>query len=141
MITLMLLLISSLCYTPSTAFLRQFHRMQVRIAAQHFASDVRKLQQSALFSNNINDCLTVLTNNEGYYLLQQGLNQESRTTFEQIGCEGVYFKKKLSSLRFSEIGSPNITGNYELRHEAEGSFACVLTLQVASGRLDINETE
>lgn len=137
----LLVLAATLSYTPSTTFLRQYHRMQVRIATQHFANDIRRLQQKAIFGNNISDKLLVLTNNEGYYWDDIHNNEQFTTLFNAIGCEGVFFKQKVASLMFYPNGSPFTSGNYTyvLGHRSESSFSCKLTIQVASGRLDISE--
>lgn len=136
-----LAMLSGLSYTPSTAYLKQFHRMQVRIAAQHFATDIRSLQQKALFGNDISDKLVILSNNQGYYWLDSQNNHRTYTYFSKIGCDGIYFKEKLAAVQFSSSGAP--TGStdyvYELKHYEDDSFICKLTLQVASGRLDISE--
>lgn len=139
--TAILLILSGLSYTPSTAFLKQYHRMQVRIAAQHFATDIRNLQQKALFGNSVNDKLVISSDNKGYYLLFAKTNEQKYTDFTQIGCHGVYFKEKFSTIQFSPSGAPSGSSDfvYELRHYDDRSFACQLKVQVSSGRLDINE--
>ena len=136
-----LLLLVSLSYTPSKAFLKQYHRMQVRIAAQHFATDIRSLQQKALFGNDISDKLVILSNNQGYYWLFTNNNNRTYTYFKNLGCDGVYFKEKLSTIQFSSSGAPSGSSDYvyELKHYEDDNFTCKLILQVASGRLDINE--
>lgn len=139
--TAILLILSGLSYTPSTAYLKQYRRMQVRIAAQHFATDIRNLQQKALFGNNVNDKLVISSDNHSYYWLFSQTNDKKHTDFNQIGCHGVYFKEKFSTIQFSPSGAPADSSDYvyELRHYDDESFACQLKLQVASGRLDINE--
>lgn len=139
--TIILLILIGLSYTPSTAYLKQYHRMQVRIAAQHFATDIRALQQKALFGNNTSDKLVVLSDNSGYYRLLTNTNERSYTYFHKIGCEGVYFKEKLATVQFSSTGAPSSSSDfvYELKHREDADFSCNLTLQVASGRLDVNE--
>lgn len=141
MATAILAILSGLSYTPNTAYLRQYHRMQVRIAAQHFATDIRSLQQKALFANNASDKLVILSNNQGYYWLFTNNNTRTYTYFDKLGCDGVYFKQKLSTVQFSSSGAPSGTTDYvyELKHYEDESFTCKLVLQVASGRLDINE--
>lgn len=136
-----LLMLAGLSYTPSAPYLRQYHRMQVRIAAQHFATDIRSLQQKALFGNNASDKLVILSDNQGYYWLGTQNNSRTYTYFSRIGCEGVYFKEKLATVQFSSTGAPAGSSDYvyELKHYADASFICKLTLQVASGRLDIDE--
>lgn len=139
--TIILLILAGLSYTPSSAYLKQYHRMQVRIAAQRFAADIRNLQQKALFSNNAGDKLIVLGDNKGYYW--QYIQNDNRiyTYFQKIGCDGVYFKEKYSMVQFSSTGAPSGNTDYvfELKHYEDDSFSCKLTLQVVSGRLDINE--
>ena len=139
--TAILVILCGLSYTPSTAYLQQYHRMQVRIAAQHFAADIRSLQQKALFGNSASDKLVILSNNQGYYWLFTNNNNRTYTYFKNLGCDGVYFKEKLSTVQFSSSGAPSGSSDYvyELKHYEDDNFTCKLILQVASGRLDINE--
>lgn len=138
---IILLILAGLSYTPSTAYLKQYHRMQVRIASQRFATDIRSLQQKALFGNNTGDKLIVSGDNQGYYWQCIQNNSRTYTYFQKIGCDGVYFKEKYSTVQFSSTGAPS--GNtdyvYELRHYKDDNFCCKLTLQVVSGRVDISE--
>lgn len=140
--TAILVMLSGLSYTPGTAYLRQYHRMQVRIAAQRFATDIRSLQQKALFNDGIGDKLIILPDNQGYYWFFAKNDTRAYTYFDRLGCEGVYFKEKLSIVQFASTGAPSGTNDYvyELKHRDDDSFTCQLILQVASGRLDINET-
>lgn len=139
--TVIILILAGLSYTPNTGYLKQYRRMQVRIAAQHFATDIRNLQQKALFGNNASDKLVVLSGNQGYYWLGSQNNNRTYTYFSKIGCDGVYFKEKLATVQFSSSGAPAGSSDYvyELKHYDDSSFVCKLTLQVSSGRLDIDE--
>lgn len=135
-----LLLLVSLSYTPSQAFLKQYHRMQVRIAAQHLASDIRRLQQKALFGNNISDAISITTNLDGYIWKDVRAGTNTTILFRDIGCSDVYLDNKISTIGFTPIGAPNATGSYILKHKQDKDFKCTLTVQVSTGRLDISET-
>lgn len=131
-------LTASLAIIPSQAYLAQYQRLQVRTAAHRLAADLRTMQQKALFGLTSTDSFHVSTNGEGYYIVTKGGN--NITSFATLSCDGVYFAQALNNpLRYTNIGAPSATGSFMLKHKQNPNIACTVTIQVASGRVDLNE--
>lgn len=131
-------LTANLATVPSKAYLAQYQRLQVRTAAHRLAADLRSMQQKALFGLTNTDSFHVSTNGEGYYITTKEGN--NTISFATLGCDGVYFAQAISNpLRYTAIGAPSATGSFVLKHRQNANFSCAITIQVASGRVDLNE--
>ncbi len=126
----------------SDAWQAQRYKLQVRIAAQSLAADIRHLQQQALFdSDGTQVFLTVSSSEKKAYSFKRNLSIVSSVKFSKLNCEGVYFSTSIARLGFSKAGAPTASGSYILQHEALPSYRCVLSLQPVTGRVSVYERE
>ena len=134
--------VATVFYTPSNTMLKMQAPLQVRVAAKNLAADIRAFQQSVLFSDDTSDRIIFFDNKEGYIIETNNGKTKKYIDFAKIGCNGVYFDQcKNDSITFASNGAPknDTAGSYTLRHHENSDFACVLTIQVSSGRVDLSE--
>lgn len=121
---------------------RQYYKLQVRIAAQSLAADVRQLQQQALFqSEGAQVLLTVNSSDKAAYSLKSGTSVVRVVRFAALNCNGVYFNTSIARLGFSKAGNPTASGSYILKHEQLASYRCQLSVQPVTGRVSIYAKE
>lgn len=130
--------ISLSVFTANEHFNTTLKMNKVRTAAAIFAQDLRRLQRYTMFQSS-GTGLTIKTKNGTEYRVNQGLTVKRTVNFKDIGCDGVYFSKSLSTGSFSATGTPAYTGDYELRHKELENFSCTLSLQPVTGRVIILE--
>ena len=121
---------------------QQYYKLQVRIAAQALAADLRQLQQQALFQAEAGQVfLTVDSNNKTAYSFKSGTSILRRVKFADLSCQGVYFNTSIARLAFSKSGNPTASGSYILKHEQLSSYRCQLSLQPVTGRVSVYAKE
>lgn len=136
----LMLYLFSLAGIPYTSYLHQQHLLQLQQAALELATDIRSLQQASLFSVSARNRIVILSDKEGYYILTNDGTSKRYVRFPENNCAGVYFANTNGgSISFSSSGAPATAGEYRLKHRQEPGVSYVLTLQVASGRVDVNE--
>lgn len=132
-------LLCTVLQIPYGALQSKIYPMQLQAAAQTFAADIRAFQQETLFSNSSSNRIVILSDKSGYYIESDRQPGKRYIFFNKVGCEGVYFSKTSSNyIRFSNNGAPFTAGTYVLKHN-KLTKSCTLTIQVASGRVDISE--
>lgn len=138
-VTGLILLLCSTLQISYAAFQRKMYPMQLQAAAQTLAADIRTLQQDIFFGSSSSNRIVMLADKNGYYVETDQVPNKRYIYFNKIGCEGVYFGKTSSNyIRFANSGAPITAGTYVLKHN-KLSKSCTLTIQVASGRVDISE--
>ena len=126
---------SSFVFVQSDRLWRHYHREQVRLSAQLLASDLRQLQQQALFQTDASaHDLKPTADRAGYYLTTKGIATSS-VRFADYACEGVYFDAVLARMAFSQNGAPAASGYYRLRHRELAGFAYQVDVQPVTGRV------
>lgn len=121
---------------------QQYYKLQVRIAAQALAADLRQLQQQALFQAEGGQVfLTVDSSNKTAYSFKSGTSIIRRVRFADLSCQGVYFNSSIARLAFSKAGNPTASGSYILKHERLASYRCQLSLQPVTGRVSVYAKE
>ena len=126
---------ASLVFVQSDRLWRHYHREQVRLSAQLLASDLRQLQQQALFQTDASaHDLKPTADRAGYYLTTKGVATSS-VRFADYACEGVYFDAVLARMAFSQNGAPTASGYYRLRHRELAGFAYLVDVQPVTGRV------
>ena len=126
---------SSFVFVQSDRLWRHYHREQVRLSAQLLASDLRQLQQQALFQTDASaHDLKPTADRAGYYLTTKGVATSS-VRFADYACEGVYFDAVLARMAFSQNGAPAASGYYRLRHREVAGFAYLVDVQPVTGRV------
>ena len=126
---------SSFVFVQSDRLWRHYHREQVRLSAQLLASDLRQLQQQALFQTDASSHdLKPTADRAGYYLTTKGIATSS-VRFADYACEGVYFDAVLARMAFSQNGAPAASGYYRLRHREVAGFAYLVDVQPVTGRV------
>ena len=91
---------TSFVFVQSDRLWRHYHREQVRLSAQLLASDLRQLQQQALFQTDASaHDLKPTADRAGYYLTTKGVATSS-VRFADYACEGVYFDAVLARMAF-----------------------------------------
>lgn len=128
-------------YTPTNLLQQKIYSMQVQAAAQRLGADIRAFQQNSLFGSLSNGQLVFLATKDGYYIESADAKQKKYVYFNKIGCENVYISQQsYGTIRFSNGGAPLNAGTYKLSHYKAPYRSYTITIQVASGRVDINET-
>ena len=126
---------SSFVFVQSDRLWRHYHREQVRLSAQLLASDLRQLQQQALFQTDASaHDLKPTADRAGYYLTTKGVATSS-VRFADYACQGVYFDAVLARMAFSQNGAPSTSGYYRLRHKDVTGFAYLVDVQPVTGRV------
>ena len=126
---------SSFVFVQSDRLWRHYHREQVRLSAQLLASDLRQLQQQALFQTDASaHDLKPTADRAGYYLTTKGVATSS-VRFADYACQGVYFDAVLARMAFSQNGAPSTSGYYRLRHKDVAGFAYLVDVQPVTGRV------
>ena len=126
---------SSFVFVQSDRLWRHYHREQVRLSAQLLASDLRQLQQQALFQTDASaHDLKPTADRAGYYLTTKGVATSS-VRFADYACEGVYFDAVLARMALSQNGAPAASGYYRLRHRELAGFAYLVDVQPVTGRV------
>ena len=126
---------SSFVFVQSDRLWRHYHREQVRLSAQLLASDLRQLQQQALFQTDASaHDLKPTADRAGYYLTTKGVATSS-VRFADYACEGVYFDAVLARMALSQNGAPAASGYYRLRHRELAGFAYQVDVQPVTGRV------
>ena len=126
---------TSFVFVQSDRLWRHYHREQVRLSAQLLASDLRQLQQQALFQTDASaHDLKPTADRAGYYLTTKGVATSS-VHFADYACEGVYFDAVLARMAFSQNGAPAASGYYRLRHRELAGFAYLVDVQPVTGRV------
>lgn len=126
---------TSFVFVQNERLWRQYHREQVRLSAQLLASDLRQLQQQALFQTDASSHdLKPTADRAGYYLTTKGVATSS-VRFADYACEGVYFDAVLARMAFSQNGAPAASGYYRLRHRELVGFAYLVDVQPVTGRV------
>ncbi len=118
-------------------------RQKVRVAAQHLAADLRKLQRETMYTVNMyNNELDVysLGDKDNYILQKYPDRGRTKISFPKIGCDGVYFAKFIVAMQFHSSGAPRRVATYELRHRQLSDFACIVSVQPVTGRVVVSET-
>ena len=132
---------TSFVFVQSDRLWRHYHREQVRLSAQLLASDLRQLQQQALFQTDASaHDLKPTADRAGYYLTTKGVATSS-VRFADYACAGVYFDAVLARLAFSQNGAPSTSGFYRLRHRELEGFAYQVDVQPVTGRVLAYETQ
>ena len=126
---------SSFVFVQSDRLWRHYHMEQVRLSAQLLASDLRQLQQQALFQTDASaHDLKPTADRAGYYLTTKGVATSS-VRFADYACAGVYFDAVLARMAFSQNGAPAASGYYRLRHRELAGFAYLVDVQPVTGRV------
>ena len=126
---------TSFVFVQSDRLWRHYHREQVRLSAQLLASDLRQLQQQALFQTDASSHdLKPTADRSGYYLTTKGVATSS-VRFADYACQGVYFDAVLARIAFSQNGAPSTSGYYRLRHKDVTGFAYLVDVQPVTGRV------
>ena len=126
---------ASFVFVQSDRLWRHYHREQVRLSAQLLASDLRQLQQQALFQTDASaHDLKPTADRAGYYLTTKGVATSS-VRFADYACAGVYFDAVLARMAFSQNGAPAASGYYRLRHRELAGFAYLVDVQPVTGRV------
>ena len=130
-----ILFASSCIFLQSDKLWRHYHKEQVRVSALLLASDLRQLQQQALFQTDASSHdLKPTADRTGYYLTTKGVATSS-VRFADYACAGVYFDAVLARLAFSQSGAPSTSGFYRLRHRELAGFAYQVDVQPVTGRV------
>lgn len=137
---LLLITAGSLCM-GGNAYLRYYHKSQVRQAAHMLAADIRLLQQQSMFGDGIfSRQLKFMADKSGYgFYINRRLSR--KVFFEMAGCGGVYLDNGMAYVQYSDGGSPSLTGRIVLRHRNLAAYSCVLEIQPVTGRVLFNEGE
>ena len=136
-----ILFASSCIFLQSDKLWRHYHKEQVRVSALLLASDLRQLQQQALFQTDASSHdLKPTADRAGYYLTTKGIATSS-VRFADYACAGVYFDAVLARLAFSQNGAPSTSGFYRLRHRELAGFAYQVDVQPVTGRVLAYETQ
>ena len=126
---------TSFVFVQSDRLWCHYHREQVRLSAQLLASDLRQLQQQALFQTDASaHDLKPTADRAGYYLTTKGIATSS-VRFADYACAGVYFDAVLARMAFSQNGAPAASGYYRLRHRELAGFAYLVDVQPVTGRV------
>ena len=126
---------TSFVFVQSDRLRCHYHREQVRLSAQLLASDLRQLQQQALFQTDASSHdLKPTADRAGYYLTTKGVATSS-VRFADYACQGVYFDAVLARMAFSQNGAPSTSGYYRLRHKDVAGFAYLVDVQPVTGRV------
>ena len=126
---------TSFVFVQSDRLWCHYHREQVRLSAQLLASDLRQLQQQALFQTDASaHDLKPTADRAGYYLTTKGVATSS-VRFADYACQGVYFDAVLARMAFSQNGAPSTSGYYRLRHKDVAGFAYLVDVQPVTGRV------
>ena len=126
---------TSFVFVQSDRLWRHYHREQVRLSAQLLASDLRQLQQRALFQTDASSHdLKPTADRSSYYLTTKGVATSS-VRFADYACQGVYFDAVLARMAFSQNGAPSTSGYYRLRHKDVAGFAYLVDVQPVTGRV------
>ena len=130
-----IILATSFVFVQNERLWRQYHKGQVRLSALLLASDLRQLQQQALFQTDASSHdLKPTADRAGYYLTTKGVATSS-VRFADYACQGVYFDAVLARMAFSQNGAPSTSGYYRLRHKDVAGFAYLVDVQPVTGRV------
>ena len=130
-----IILATGFVYAQNERLWRQYHREQVRLSALLLASDLRQLQQQALFQTDASSHdLKPTADRAGYYLTTKGVATSS-VRFADYACQGVCFDAVLARMAFSQNGAPSTSGYYRLRHKDVAGFAYLVDVQPVTGRV------
>lgn len=133
---------TSFLMVSDSSLQQQYYKLQVRIAGQALAADLRQLQQQALFQAEGSQIfLTVDSTNKAAYSFKSGTSIIRRVSFTDLSCQGVYFNSSIARLGFSKAGNPTASGSYILKHERLASYRCQLSLQPVTGRVSVYAKE
>jgi len=134
-----ILVLCTLIYTPGETFLKQRYPIQLKIAAHSFASDIRAIQQSSLFEKDNVHQIIILSGKDGYYIENTQTKNRKYIYFADIGCENVFFhNQSYNRIYFTKSGASGSSGSYILKHKKNTKLSYTITIQVASGRVDLN---
>lgn len=124
---------------------RCYYKIQLRLAANLLAGDIRQLQQETIFGSDKFTKTLIVTSSDkqAYNIYTNGLNSPlyKRVAFAELGYNDVYFSQFLKSMSFYQNGSPKTNGKYLLRHKKLDRFSCQLSLQPVTGRVTVTENE
>lgn len=130
-----IILATSFVFVQNERLWRHYHKEQVRVSALLLASDLRQLQQQALFQTDASaHDLKPTADRTGYYLTTKGIATSS-VRFADYACAGVYFDAVLARMAFSQNGAPSTSGFYRLRHRELSGFAYQVDVQPVTGRV------
>lgn len=122
---------------PVQKYIDTQHLLQLKMAGQEFAADIRAAQQQSVFDNYSSNRVILLDNKEGYRL--EATNDYIR--FPEIGCEGVYIGKyTTNAIAFSDTGTPtnSTSGEYVLKHYKLSDKSVTITIHATTGRVDLS---
>lgn len=116
---------------------KAYYKNQVKLAAEQLGSELRSLQQNALYAASPTTFIDV--NEKEAYQLSQGAQVLRVYRFKNYGCEGVYFSGALSSTSFGSDGAPRASGSYTLSHRKNKGCRYIVELQPVTGRVLVYE--
>lgn len=137
-VAFILLGLTAIVLPRSNAYIRQCAKLQVRTAANLLASDMRKLQQQALFGEGEQRYLRSLST--GYDFYERG-KKVKQVRFADKGWDIVLSWPKRFNVQFGVNGGPSATGTWVLRHNKLSDFSCEVAVQPVTGRIVISEGE
>ena len=130
-----ILFASSCIFLQSDKLWRHYHREQVRVSALLLASDLRQLQQEALFPEDTSSRdIRINPEKNGYFWTLKG-SAVKAVHFTDYACEQVYFSSFLAKLSFSNNGAPSVNGYYRLQHRELDGFSYQVDVQPITGRV------
>lgn len=136
----MLLFVSTSSIYYGSNWRESTYRFSVRLAANTFVTDIRKLQEDAMYSTKKGLILKVSATNDTY-CYYEGIKLVQTISLARQGYPDVYFAQSLSSLQFSSQGAPTSSNSYSyiLRHRQLKNFGCAIKIDSVTGRVSIIE--
>ncbi len=110
--------------------------MQVRLAADLLAADIRRLQQDSLYGEVESRYIRTLSS--GYDTYERNKKVKS-VRFADYAWDVTLSWSKRFNVQFSGTGSPTATGTLVLEHQSNKKFSCTLAVQPITGRVVIVE--
>ena len=137
-VSAILIFLTGILLPQSDGYVKHCAKMQVRAAASILASDMRKLQQQALFGDGEQRYLRSLSS--GYDFYERG-KKIKQVRFADNGWDLVLSWPKRFNVQFGVNGGPSATGTWILRHAKLENFSCTVAVHPVTGRIVVSEGE
>ena len=137
-VSVILIFLTGILLPQSDGYVKHCAKMQVRAAASILASDMRKLQQQALFGDGEQRYLRSLSSGYDFYVRGRKVEQ---VRFADYGWNVVLSWPKRFNVQFGVNGSPTASGTWILRHAEKSEYGYVVAVQPVTGRVVVSESE
>ncbi len=132
----LLAILATALLQASNAYQNYYAKMQVRLAADLLAADIRRLQQDSLYGEVESRYIRTLSS--GYDTYERNKKVKS-VRFADYAWDVTLSWPKRFNVQFSGTGSPTATGTLVLEHQSNKKFSCTLAVQPITGRVVIVE--